>query len=230
MTTNEPELLVRNKNPIPCKIILVGESGVGKTSIISRYIKNLYSNDQPATLSPLNLKKNIIIDGYNLDLEIWDTAGQEQYRSITTLFYKDALICILVYDITKKNSFESVQSYWHFSVTENGEKGIILGVAGNKSDLYEKEEVSEQEAKEYSDYINASFKLVSAKNNTSINELFNELITKFIDSEFMKKMIPEYISEEENKLWEKRKIKLENNNDKIDDNDNNKKKKKKKFC
>ena len=227
MTTNEPELLVRNKNPIPCKIILVGESGVGKTSIISRYIKNLYSDNQPATLSPLNIKKNIIIDGYNIDLEIWDTAGQEQYRSITTLFYKEALICILVYDITKKNSFESVQSYWLFSVIENGEKGLILGVAGNKSDLYEKEEVNEQEAKAYSDYIRASFKLVSAKNNSSINELFNELITKFIDSEFMKKLIPEYITEEENKLWEKKKVKLENYNDTKDDN---KKKKKKKFC
>jgi small GTP-binding protein len=227
MATDEPELLIRNKIPIPCKIILVGESGVGKTSIISRYIKNLYNDRQPPTLSPLNLKKNIIIDGYNIDLEIWDTAGQEQYRSITTLFYKDALICILVYDITKKKTFESLQSYWHFSVSENGEKGIILGVAGNKSDLYEIEEVSEQEAKEYSDYINASFKLVSAKNNTSINELFKELITKFIDSEFMKKLIPEYITEKENKLWEKRKVKLENYNDTKDDN---KKKKKKKFC
>ena len=193
MSDNKPELLVRNKTPIPCKIILVGESGVGKTSIISRYMKNLYNDNQASTLSPLSLKKNVIIDGYNIDLEIWDTAGQEQYRSITTLFYKEALICILVYDITKKNTFESIQSYWLFSVIENGEKGLILGVAGNKSDLYEKEEVNEQEAKEYSDYINASFKLVSAKNNTSINELFNELITKFIDSEFMKKMIPEYI-------------------------------------
>ena len=105
MATDEPELLIRNKIPIPCKIILVGESGVGKTSIISRYIKNLYNDRQPPTLSPLNLKKNIIIDGYNIDLEIWDTAGQEQYRSITTLFYKDALICILVYDITKKKKF-----------------------------------------------------------------------------------------------------------------------------
>jgi GTPase SAR1 family protein len=64
MATDEPELLIRNKIPIPCKIILVGESGVGKTSIISRYIKNLYNDRQPPTLSPLNLKKNIIIDGY----------------------------------------------------------------------------------------------------------------------------------------------------------------------
>ena len=105
MSDNKPELLVRNKTPIPCKIILVGESGVGKTSIISRYMKNLYNDNQTSTLSPLSLKKNVIVDGYNLELEIWDTAGQEQYRSITSLFYKDALICILVYDITKKKKF-----------------------------------------------------------------------------------------------------------------------------
>ena len=225
MSTDEPEILVRNKKPIPCKVILVGESGVGKTSIISRYIKNWYNDSQISTLSPSSLKKNIIIDGYNIDLEIWDTAGQEQYRSIASLFYKDALICILVYDITKRKSFENIQSYWHFSVTENGLKGIIIGVAGNKNDLYEKEEVSEKEAKEYSDYINASFKLVSAKNNTSINELFEQLVTKFIGSEFMKKLIPQYISDEDNKLWEKRKIKLENNDGSDKDDDNQKKKK-----
>ena len=225
MSTDEPEILVRNKKPIPCKVILVGESGVGKTAIISRYIKNWYNDNQPSTLSPLSLKKNIIIDGYNIDLEIWDTAGQEQYRSIASLFYKDALICILVYDITQRKSFENIQSYWHFSVTENGLKGIIIGVAGNKNDLYEKEEVSEKEAKEYSDYINASFKLVSAKNNTSINELFEQLVTKFIGSEFMKKLIPQYISDEDNKLWEKRKIKLENNDGSDKDDDNQKKKK-----
>lgn len=225
MSTDEPEILVRNKKPIPCKVILVGESGVGKTAIISRYIKNWYNDSQISTLSPSSLKKNIIIDGYNIDLEIWDTAGQEQYRSIASLFYKDALICILVYDITQRKSFENIQSYWHFSVTENGLKGIIIGVAGNKNDLYEKEEVSEKEAKEYSDYINASFKLVSAKCNTSINELFDELVKKFIGSEFMKKLIPQYISDEDNKLWEKRKIKLENNDGSDKDDDNQKKKK-----
>ena len=231
MSTKTPEIPVRNKIPIPCKVILVGESGSGKTSIISRYLKNIYNDNPISTLSPLSLSKNVIIDGYNINLEIWDTAGQEKYRSITTLFYKDALICILVYDITKKDSFEKIQRYWHFSVTENGVKGLILGVAGNKSDLYENEEVSEKEAKEYSDYINAPFMLVSAKINSGIDELFNKLVNKFIESEFMKKLIPEYINEEDNKLWErsKSKIKLENK-DKDDEVNDNKKKKKKKFC
>ena len=229
MSTKTQEIPVRNKTPIPCKVILVGESGSGKTSIISRYLKNIYNDNPVSTLSPLSLTKNVIIDGYNISLEIWDTAGQEKYRSITTLFYKDALICILVYDITKKESFEKIQRYWHFSVIENGVKGLILGVAGNKFDLYEQEEVSEGEAKEYSDYINASFMLVSAKTNYGIDELFNKLVNKFVESEFMKKLIPEYINEEDNKLWERRKskIKLENKDDEVNDN---KKKKKKKFC
>ena len=222
MSKEESKISIMNKKPIPCKIILVGEAGVGKTSIISRYVKNIYNVNQSSSLSATNSKKNVIIDGYNIDLEIWDTAGQEKYRSITSLFYKDALICILVYDITKKKTFEAIQSYWHMAVSENGIKGIIFAVAGNKSDLYEEEEVTEEEAKEYSNYINASFKLVSAKDNSSINEFFNELTSKFIESEFMKQLIPEYITAEEKKLWEDSKIKLG-----INENDDIKKKKKK---
>jgi small GTP-binding protein len=89
-----------NQNPISCKTILVGESGVGKTSIIGRYL-NKFNENQKATIGASFSNKLENIDGKEILFEIWDTAGQERYRSVNTLFYQDAYICILVYDIKK---------------------------------------------------------------------------------------------------------------------------------
>ena len=182
---------IKNEAPIPCKIILVGESGVGKTSIISCYLDN-YQGKVESTLGAYFSNKTIIVDGFQINLEIWDTAGQEQYRSINNLFYRDAHICLLVYDITNKPSFNNIKDYWYESVKENGLEGIIFGVAGNKSDLYEDEEVNENEAREFSDSINACFKLTSAELNSSIEDIFMMLGEKFIKSDFVKDLIPKY--------------------------------------
>ena len=193
MSENLPKII--NDTPIPCKVILVGESQVGKTSIISRYTKNLYLENTKRTLSAYSTKKIIEIDGYKIELQIWDTVGQEQYRSVTSIFYKEALVCILVYDITNRDSFDSIKNYWHNEIIKNGKKGVIIGIAGNKSDLYESEKVSEKEGQEYSDSINAFFKLVSAKNNISINEFFKSLVEKFVKSEFMDELLPQYVND-----------------------------------
>ena len=193
MSENLPKII--NDTPIPCKVILVGESQVGKTSIISRYTKNLYLENTKRTLSAYSTKKIIEIDGYKIELQIWDTVGQEQYRSVTSIFYKEALVCILVYDITNRDSFDSIKNYWHNEIIKNGKKGVIIGIAGNKSDLYESEKVSEKEGQEYSDSINAYFKLVSAKNNISINEFFKSLVEKFVKSEFMDELLPQYVND-----------------------------------
>ncbi len=210
---------IKNEAPIPCKLILVGESGVGKTSIISRYL-NCYQEKTESTLGAYFSNKKIIIDGYQINFEIWDTAGQEQYRSINNLFYRDAQICLLVYDITNKVSFNNVKDYWYESVKENGIEGIIFGVAGNKCDLYEEEEVNENEGKEFSDSIDACFKLTSAKSNTSIDEIFLMLGEKFIQSDFMKDLITKFGG---SKLKDDN-IKKETGNVKLrkdDDNENN---------
>ena len=186
---------VKNEIPIPCKLILVGESGVGKTSIITRYL-NKYQEKTESTLGAYFSNKTIIIDGYKINLEIWDTAGQEQYRSINALFYKDACICLMVYDITNKNTFNSIKDYWYDSVYQTANQGIIFGVAGNKNDLFEEEDVDENEAKEYSDSIKACFKLTSAKNNQSIDDIFQMLGENFVKSDFMNELIPKYCTNE----------------------------------
>ena len=111
---------------ITCKVVLIGESGVGKTSIISRYINNEFKSSMTSTSGASFLTKNVIMDEENqtIKFEIWDTAGQEKYRSLAKLFYKSSSICILVYDITRKSSFLAIQNFWIKEIKENASKNI----------------------------------------------------------------------------------------------------------
>ena len=177
----------KSKKKIQCKVILVGDSGVGKTCIINRYLKRSTS-EVTATLSTSWYTKYEKIKNYELAFQIWDTVGQEQYRSLNTLFFKDAHICLLVFDITRKESFNNIKNYWYESIITNGPEGIVFGIAGNKNDLSEYEKVDRNEVKEFCEEINAVFKYTSAKNNICIDELFKELGYKFLHSEFMKDM------------------------------------------
>lgn len=177
----------KSKKKIQCKLILVGDSGVGKTCIINRYLKRSTLN-VAATLSTSWYTKYEEIKNYELAFQIWDTVGQEQYRSLNTLFFKDAHICLFVFDITRKESFSNIKNYWYESIITNGPEGIVCGIAGNKNDLSEHEKVDRDEVKEFCDEINAIFKYTSAKNNICIDELFKELGYKFLHSEFMKDM------------------------------------------
>ena len=129
-----------------CKVVLLGDSGVGKTCIISRYISNSFDKNSATTNGASFCSKNVKFEqlGKNLLLDIWDTAGQEKYKALTKFFYKDAAVCILVYDITRKESFDNLKNYWYNQLKENSDKNIIIGVAGNKSDLYESEQVKER--------------------------------------------------------------------------------------
>ena len=98
---------------IKIKVVLIGESGVGKTSIISRYISNSFNPLQnPTTASSYTSKIVEIENGKKVKFELWDTAGQERYRSIARIFYQNTAVCILVYDITRKTSFEEIKKYW----------------------------------------------------------------------------------------------------------------------
>ena len=173
-----------------CKVVLIGESGVGKTCIISRYISGTFDSNVTSTNGASYCSKNVKYEnlGKNLLLDIWDTAGQEKYKSLTKFFYKDAAVAILVYDITRKESFESIRDYWYGQVQENGSKNIVLGIAGNKCDLYEEEAVPESEAREFAQKIGAIFELTSAQNNTGINELFQNVGNKYFDPNFQQKL------------------------------------------
>ena len=205
---------------ISCKLVLVGESGVGKTSIIQRYINNEYEENTIATSAPEYKNKVLNYPEYNksISFDIWDTAGQEKYRSITKNFYVNAAIGLMVYDIRQKDSFENIKDYWSRQLKEYGEENIVLGIAGNKCDLFEQQEVSDKEVKKFAESIGAVFKLTSCKENVGIKELFFECGKKYL---------------EVNKLVGNENIgKKDNENLKIEGKNvaNNGKKGKKKFC
>ena len=154
------------------KITLIGDSGVGKTCIIFRFISNEFSSNTLTTDGVSYSKKEIIYNDKKLQLDLWDTAGQEQYRSLGKHFYKDSFVVILVYNIAVKETFDNLKNIWLEDVVNYGEEYKVLAVVGNKCDLYEQEAVSEQEAREFAEENNALFMLVSAKDGTNIDALF----------------------------------------------------------
>lgn len=109
-----------------CKVILVGESGVGKTCLIVRFINNIFYEGSPSTTGANYASKVLEFSEYkkSLQYDIWDTAGQERYRGLAKIFYKDAAIAILVYDITKRKTFEEVKEYWYQQIKDNSSSNI----------------------------------------------------------------------------------------------------------
>ena len=162
------------------KVVLVGESGVGKTSIITQFIDQTFQEDIQSTTGGTFSTKSVVCDGGKiLKFEIWDTAGQEKYRSLTTMFYKDANAAVMVYDVTRKDSFEEMKNYWANQIKENSPENIILAIAANKSDLIEQETVDEEEARNFAKELNAIFVTTSAKSSEGINSLFEEIAKKY---------------------------------------------------
>ena len=166
------------KNEI--KTILVGEVGTGKTNIINAITKQKFESNVDSTNAASFLEKVIKVNDKEYPLAIWDTAGQEKYRSITKIFVKEAKIVIFVYSITDRKSFDGID-YWYDTVkTLLGDKPI-LGLAGNKKDLFLEEKVKEEEGKEKAKKIGAIFKLASAKENDGIDDLFQSLVEEYIN-------------------------------------------------
>ena len=172
------------------KIVLLGDSGVGKTCLISRFISGQFDENVNSTNGASYASKKVDYPhlGKSLVLDIWDTAGQEKYKSLTKFFYKDAAMIILVYDITRKESYDNLKNYWYKEIQEHGEKDIVLGIAGNKSDLYDNEAVPEKEAREFAKSINAIYALTSAQNNSGVNKLFEDIGHKYLDPNFQEKV------------------------------------------
>ena len=162
------------------KVVLVGESGVGKTSIITQFIEQTFQEDIQSTTGGTFSTKSVVCDGGKvLKFEIWDTAGQEKYRSLTTMFYKDANAAVMVYDVTRADSFEEIKNYWSNQIKDNSPENIILAIAANKSDLIEQETVDEGEARNFAKELNAIFVTTSAKSSEGINSLFEEIAKKY---------------------------------------------------
>lgn len=165
------------------KLILLGNSGVGKTSLIKSISGINPNKTEEATLSAYYLQKPFKIEDKEYLIDLWDTAGQEAYLGVTKLFFKGSQIIIFVYDITVKNSFNSLTE-WIKNVKEIVNNDYVCGIIGNKSDLFLKSQVSNEEAKKLAETEGYKFKLASAVNDPKsfedlIFELFQEYKLKF---------------------------------------------------
>ena len=167
------------------KVVLIGDMAVGKTCIIAQFTTGEFDPDS-VTSSTVNFRSKTIefLDGKSIKFNIWDTMGQEKYRAMAQIFYKDARIVILVYDISNQKSFEALKDYWYPQVKEKGPKEIILAVAANKSDLYELRQVDDEEGEKFAKSIGAIFASTSARNDTGITSLFENIGRMVLDPNF----------------------------------------------
>ena len=199
---------------IKVKLILVGETTVGKTSIINQYIDKTFKEEYMMTIGKEKSLKNINLEGKEVSLEICDTAGQIDYRAINKIFMKNTDIALIVYDITNKKSFEELTN-WIYSVNEaNNNKNVIFGIAANKSDLYEQRVVNKKEGEEFAKNNNALFFETSAKDYDSVEYVFLTLSEEYLKKEEERKEEEERKKKEE----EKKNRELELIQEKIDDN------------
>ena len=158
------------------KIVLIGDSSVGKTNILSKYLSNEFDPDSKATVGVEFGTKNFKIENNIVKVQIWDTAGQERYRSITNAYYKGAKGSLLVYDITNQKTFESLDK-WISDLKTNSDENISIVLLGNKSDLESDRKVSTEQGREKAEFYKLAFMETSALNGNNIEKAFNELIT-----------------------------------------------------
>ena len=159
------------------KTILVGMSGSGKTNIINALTGQAFDSYKFSTTSSF-IDKFMTVKNKKYHVEIWDTAGQEQFRSLTKIFIKDSKIVIFVYDITNRKSFEEVD-FWLNTVKEILGDTAIFGLAGNKRDLFQNEKVTEEEGEKKAEDNGAIFKLTSAKTGSGINDFMQSLLEAY---------------------------------------------------
>ena len=162
------------------KVILIGESGTGKTSLINATMGLKFKDTVESTTTNSFSSKTVTINNKEYVLNLWDTIGQEKFRSLTKIFIKDSKIVILVYDITRKASFNEL-NFWLKMIQDILGDEPVLGICGNKSDLFVKEQVKESEVKKYSEEKNIPFKLTSAKNPLSFNKFLEDLVKQYLE-------------------------------------------------
>ena len=168
--------------PESVKVLLLGESGVGKTSIISQFTTNKFNPRCATSVSAQFISKTIEFPNYgkSIKFDIWDTVGQEKYRSLAKIFYKDAKVIIFVYDIVTDYSFSALKDFWYKETINNADNDPIFAIVANKIDLYQDQKVSNNDGKAFADEINAIFQTTSALSNAGINTLFENIGKKII--------------------------------------------------
>jgi small GTP-binding protein len=202
-----------NKEEKELKIIVLGECGVGKTNIITRYFKDKFNEDSITTTCTSYIMKIIKRDKATYRLNIWDTAGQEKFRSLGRNFYKDAFIICIIFDITNKQTFDNVKEIWYPEIQKYGEKYNILSLVGNKCDLYEDEEVEENDINSFAEKIGGKYFLVSAKNGNGIEEMFKTLAKMYLNPNFKDKLDESRGSRENSVKLDKNTLKNKNKRD-----------------
>ena len=190
------------------KIMLIGNSGVGKTCILSRFSSDSYNQSYISTVGIDFRIKTIEVNGKVIKLQIWDTAGQERFQSITSSYYRGAMGFLLVYDITDSQSFDCIGK-WLRKIEENANEEAVIIILGNKCDLENEREIGMRQAQEIADRYRIPFMETSTKSNINIERAFNEITRMILDNKF-KKMNPnpymptkDYVPHVQKRLWDR---------------------------
>ncbi|ONK76874.1 uncharacterized protein A4U43_C02F750 [Asparagus officinalis] len=159
------------------KIVLIGDSGVGKSNILSRFTRNEFCLESKSTIGVEFATRTLQIEGKTIKAQIWDTAGQERYRAITSAYYRGAVGALLVYDITKRQTFENVLR-WLRELRDHADSNIVIMMAGNKSDLNHLRAVSPDDAQVLAEKEGLSFLETSALEALNIENAFHTILTE----------------------------------------------------
>mmetsp|Transcript_36291 Transcript_36291/g.62865 ORF Transcript_36291/g.62865 Transcript_36291/m.62865 type:complete len:195 (+) Transcript_36291:180-764(+) len=159
------------------KVVIIGDSGVGKSSLLVRFVRNEFHEQTRSTISAAYLTRRVETDERTVQFEIWDTAGQERFRSLNTpMYYRGAAGAVIVYDVTDPTSFKNAKG-WYTQLKMMGEQGVQVALVGNKADL-EGGKVSEEEAGEFAQQNNLIHMPASAKSGLNVEKIFKELATR----------------------------------------------------
>jgi len=159
------------------KLVLLGESAVGKSSLVLRFVKGQFHEFQESTIGAAFLTQTVVLDDTTVKFEIWDTAGQERYHSLAPMYYRGAQAAIVVYDITNADTFTRAKS-WVGELHRQARPDIVIALAGNKSDLGSRRTVEYEEANAYAEEKGLLFLETSAKNANNVNEIFLAIARK----------------------------------------------------
>ena len=166
-----------DKEDYKIKIIIVGDSGVGKTNLITRFASDKFDKNSKATIGVEFIYKTIKINNKIFKIEIWDTAGQERYKSITSAYYKGARGAIVVYDITSEDSFKNID-VWIEEVKSKATSNLQIMLIGNKSDLFKDRKISKEQGIDKARSLNLFLFEASALDKTNVNEAFKRLLSE----------------------------------------------------
>jgi len=159
------------------KLVLLGESAVGKSSLVLRFVKGQFHEFQESTIGAAFLTQTVCLDDTTVKFEIWDTAGQERYHSLAPMYYRGAQAAIVVYDITNTDTFARAKT-WVRELQRQARPDIVIALAGNKSDLGTRRTVEYEEANAYAEENGLLFMETSAKNANNVNEIFLAIARK----------------------------------------------------